>query len=136
MWSLLRTQKWRLGTSEILLTPEIAVGIHFHARHCTNTTPVFLLADEEASWSLLPSSVSLLSGAAYCNQETPIPASSMWQVRSEKAKKGISINTNHSYHRRSWFMLILLIEIGGLSLEWIFLSLFCHYFCHFFNNET
>ena len=28
----------------------------------TKTTPVFLPADEEASWSLLPSSVSLLSG--------------------------------------------------------------------------
>ena len=30
--------------------------------HGTKTTPVFLPADEEASWSLLPSSVSLLSG--------------------------------------------------------------------------
>ena len=28
----------------------------------TKTTPVFLTADGEASWSLLPSSVSLLSG--------------------------------------------------------------------------
>ena len=28
----------------------------------TKTTPVFLPADGEASWSLLPSSVSLLSG--------------------------------------------------------------------------
>ena len=30
--------------------------------HGTKTTPVFLRADGEASWSLLPSSVSLLSG--------------------------------------------------------------------------
>ena len=30
--------------------------------HGTKTTPVFLPADGEASWSLLPSSVSLLSG--------------------------------------------------------------------------
>ena len=30
--------------------------------HGTKTTPVFLFADEEASWSLLPSPVSLLSG--------------------------------------------------------------------------
>ena len=29
--------------------------------HGTKTTPVFLPADGEASWSLLPSSVSLLS---------------------------------------------------------------------------
>ena len=31
--------------------------------HGTKTTPVFLPADGEASWSLLPSSVSLLSGS-------------------------------------------------------------------------
>ena len=30
--------------------------------HGTKTTPVFLSADGEGSWSLLPSSVSLLSG--------------------------------------------------------------------------
>ena len=30
--------------------------------HGTKTTPVLLPADGEASWSLLPSSVSLLSG--------------------------------------------------------------------------
>ena len=37
--------------------------------------------------------------AAQYNQKTPIPVSSRWQVRSEKAKKRISINTNHSYHQ-------------------------------------
>ena len=31
-------------------------------KHGTKTTPVFLPADGEASWSLLSSSVSLLSG--------------------------------------------------------------------------
>ena len=39
--------------------------------------------------------------AAQCNQKTPILVSSRWQVRSGDAKKGISINTNHSYHQRS-----------------------------------
>ena len=39
--------------------------------------------------------------AAQCYQKTPIPVSSMWQVRPEKAKTRISINTNHSYHQRS-----------------------------------
>ena len=38
------------------------LGTHFHAGHGTETTPVFLPADGEATWSLLPSSVSLLSG--------------------------------------------------------------------------
>ena len=31
-------------------------------KHGTKTTPVFLTADGEASWLLLPSLVSLLSG--------------------------------------------------------------------------
>ena len=38
---------------------------------------------------------------AQCNQKTLIPVSSKWQVRSEKAKKRISINTNHSDHQHS-----------------------------------
>ena len=38
---------------------------------------------------------------AQCNLKTLIPVSSKWQVRSEKAKKRISINTNHSYHQHS-----------------------------------
>ena len=32
-------------------------------KHGTKTTPVFLPVDGEASWSLLPSLVSLLSGS-------------------------------------------------------------------------
>ena len=43
---------------------------------------------------------SLYYQPAQCNQKTPIPISSRWQVRYEKAKKRISINTNHSYHQR------------------------------------
>ena len=39
--------------------------------------------------------------AAQCNQKTPILVSSRCQVRSEKAKKRININTNGSYHYRS-----------------------------------
>ena len=50
------------------------------------------------SWS----SSSPYYQAAHCNQKTPIPASSRWQVRSEKAKKRISIDTNHSYHQH-WY---------------------------------
>ena len=41
--------------------PEITVGTHFHARHGTEITSVSLLADGEASWSLITTSVSLLS---------------------------------------------------------------------------
>ena len=38
--------------------------------HGTKTTPVFLPADGEASWSLLPSSVSLLSGGTVQPENT------------------------------------------------------------------
>ena len=50
------------GTSEISTPPEIAAGIHFHEQHDTKAIPIFLSADREASWLLLPSLVSLLSG--------------------------------------------------------------------------
>ena len=43
--------------------------------HGTKTTLVFLPADGEASWSLLSSSVSLLSDGTV-QPETPIPVSS------------------------------------------------------------
>ena len=51
------------GTSEISTPPKIAVGTHFHAQHGTKTIPVFLSADGEASWLLLPRLVSLLSAS-------------------------------------------------------------------------
>ena len=38
--------------------------------HDNKTTPVFLPADGEASWSLFPSSVSLLSGGAVQPENT------------------------------------------------------------------
>ena len=41
--------------------------------HGTKTTPVFLPADGEASWSLLPSSVSLLSGGTVQPENTDSP---------------------------------------------------------------
>ena len=43
-------------------TTGIAVETHFHAQHGAKTVPVFLPADREASWLLLPNSVFLLSG--------------------------------------------------------------------------
>ena len=39
-------------------------------KHGTKTTPVFLPADGEASWLLLSSSVSLLSGSKVQPEET------------------------------------------------------------------
>ena len=38
--------------------------------HGTKATPVFLPADGETSWSLLPSSVSLLSGSTVQPENT------------------------------------------------------------------
>ena len=42
--------------------PEIAVGRTSMREHFTKTTSLFLPVDGEASWPLLPVSVSLLSG--------------------------------------------------------------------------
>ena len=50
------------GTLEISTPPEITVGAYFHAQHSTITIPLFLHADGEFSWSLLPNSIYLLSG--------------------------------------------------------------------------
>ena len=50
--------------------PEIAVGTHFHVRYGTKTIPVFLPVDGEVSWSLLPSSVSLLSSGTVQPENT------------------------------------------------------------------
>ena len=44
------------------MPPEIAEGPHFYAKHGTKIIRVFLPADGEASWSLIPSLVFLLSG--------------------------------------------------------------------------
>ena len=69
--------------------------------HGTKTTPVFLPADGEASWSLLPSLVSLLSGGLVQ------PGNNYSCILKVKAKvcesqKRININTNHSYHQCSF----------------------------------
>ena len=68
--------------------------------HGTKTTPVFLPADGEASWLLLPSLVSLLSGGTVQPENT---YSCILKVTGQvwESQKRISINTNHSYHQGS-----------------------------------
>ena len=86
---------------EISTHPEIATGPHFHLQHGTKTTPVVLSADREVSWLLLALLVYLLSGGTVQteNSYSCIPAGD----RSALIKpKSISINTNHSYHQRSF----------------------------------
>ena len=56
-------------------------------KHGTKTTLLVLPADGEPSWSLIPSSASLLPGSTM-QSETSTPVSSRSQVRSENAKKG------------------------------------------------
>ena len=61
-------------------------------KHGTRTTPVFLTADGEASWLLLPSSVSLLSGGTVQPENTyPCILKVTGQVWDGKAKKRTSI---------------------------------------------
>ena len=64
-------------------------------KHGTKTTPVFLPADGEASWSLLPGLVSLLSGSTVQPENT---YSSILKVTGQmcKSQKRININTNHT----------------------------------------
>ena len=80
--------------------PEIAVGTHFHVWHGTKITLVVLPADEEAAWSLLPSSVSLLSGGTVQPENTH---SCIIKVTGQvwESQKRISINTNHRYPQHS-----------------------------------
>ena len=68
--------------------------------HGTKTTQVFLPADEEASWSLLPSSVSLLSGGTLQPENTYSRIVKV-TVQVWENQKRISIYTNHSYLQRS-----------------------------------
>ena len=79
---------------------EIAIGIHFHEQHGTKTTLVFLIADGEASWSLPPSSVSLLSGGTV-HPENTYSCILKVTVQVWESQKRISINTNHSYDQHS-----------------------------------
>ena len=76
-------------------------GTHFHARHGTKTILVFLRTDGEASWwSLLPSSVYLLSG---CTGQPGNTYSCILKVTGQvwENQKRVSINTNRSHHQRS-----------------------------------
>ena len=57
-------------------------------KHSAKTMVVFLTVDEEASWSLLPSSVSLLSGSTVQPENTYFYILKVRGVRSEKANKG------------------------------------------------
>ena len=88
------------GTSEISTTLEIAVGMHFQHEHGPKTTLIFLPADGQASWSLFPCSVSLLSGSRVQPENT---YSCILKVTGQvwESQKRISINTNHSYHQCS-----------------------------------
>ena len=68
--------------------------------HDTKTILVFLPADGEASWSLLPSLVSSLSGGTVQAENTYSRILKMTGQVSESQKR-ISINTYHSYHQHS-----------------------------------
>ena len=69
-------------------------------KHGTKTTQVFLPADGEAPWSLIPSLVSLLSGGKVQPENT---YSHILKVTGQvwESQKRICINTNHSYHQQS-----------------------------------
>ena len=96
-WELICPNKQHPGNSEISTLLEIAVGTHFLVWDDTETTPVFLPADGGASWLLLPSSVSLLSGGTVQPEKTYSCILKM-TVQVWGSQKTTSINTNHSYY--------------------------------------
>ena len=91
-WELICHNKWHPRTLKISTPPEIAVGMHFHSRHGTKTILIFLPAHGEASWLLLPSLVSLLSGSTVQSENT---FSYILKVTSQvwESQKRISINS-------------------------------------------
>ena len=100
-WELICCNKWHSGISEISTPPEIAVRTHFHAWHGTKTILIFIPADGETSWLILPSLVSLLSGSTVQPENT---YSCILKVTGQvwESQKRISINTNHTYHQCSF----------------------------------
>ena len=60
-WKRTPTWKWNPAASEISTPPEIDVAFNFHVLYGSKTTLIFLPADGEASWLLIPSLVYLLS---------------------------------------------------------------------------
>ena len=75
---------------------------HLYVRCGTKITPVFLPADEEATWLLLPSSIFLLSGGIVQPARKNLFLC-LQGNRSDlrKPKKRISISINYSYGHRS-----------------------------------
>ena len=97
-WELILHNKWHLVTSEICTPPKIAIGTLSNEHHGTNTIPVFLPADAEACWSLLPSSIYLHSDSTV---QPEITYSCILKVASQvwERQKRLSINTDNRYHQ-------------------------------------
>ena len=92
--------KWHTRTSEMSTPRETTGGTHFHGRNGTNLA--YLPDDGQASWSLLSSSVSLLS----CGTVQPGNTySCILKVTGQvwESQKRISININHSHRQHSFY---------------------------------
>ena len=76
------------GTSEISIPPEIAVGMYFHAWTWHENYPSILELMEKPLGRYFQV-LSPYYQVTECNQKTPIPVSSRWQVKKglRKPKK-------------------------------------------------
>ena len=105
--------------SEISTPPGIAVVTHFHERHSTKTIPVFLHADGEASWSLLPSSVFLLLGGTVQSENTYSCILKVWES-PKISPKVLSHPDDQSFTRFgccfSWPSLLLIFSMNYASI--------------------
>ena len=106
-WELICPNKLHPETLEISTILIIALGTHCYVWHRIKTNLVFLLlyVDGEAFWSPLLSLVSFLSGGTV-PPENVYSVSSMWQGRSDNAKKDKYQHWSQlppSFISRSWF---------------------------------
>ena len=100
-WELICHNKLHPRTSKISKPTEIAVGTHFHAQQGTKTTLVFLPANGEISWTLLPNLVWHSATRKQLFLYTQV-TDQLWENQ-----KRISISNYHGQHQHSY-----------LSLKW------------------
>ena len=96
-WEHICCNKWHLGLGNILTTGNSCRDTLL-CLTCAKTTPLLLPDDGEASWSLLSSSVSLLSGGTVQpeNNYSCIVkvAGQVWESKKKKRSKLITATTS------------------------------------------
>ena len=87
-WELICLNKWHPGTSEISTPTKIAIGMHFYV-WTWHQSYAGIFTWWWRSLLVATCKFGLLTIRQHsATKKTPIPVSSRWQVRPQKAKKG------------------------------------------------